>query len=430
MGAIWTLALKDLRLLLRDKPGLFFALFFPILYAVFFGVVFSGGGGGDGAGIAVLVVDEDQTESSRSFVDGLLALDGMEARRADRETATARVRKGDATAYVVLPQGFGAASRRMLFGSRATLTIGVDPSRRAEAAMLHGLLTKQAFAPMRDPGALRAQVKAALVASAASGQDGLAMRPFLVALEQFLGNVVATTEANKTAGAEGSRAAETDGDAFGFQPLRIEQESVVRARRGPRNPFAITFPQGIVWGIMGCAAAFGISLVVERSQGTLARLLVSPLSQARILAGKGLACFLAVVSVSGVLLLVAVVGFSVRPDSWGLLALGIAANGIGFVGIMMLLSVVGKTEQSAGGIGWAVLMVMAMLGGGMIPLFAMPSWLRGVSSISPVKWAILSLEGALWRDFTLAEMLMPCAVMVAIGAVSFTAGTMIFRRTL
>jgi len=34
------IALKDLRLLLRDKAGFFFVFFFPLLIAIFFGTVF------------------------------------------------------------------------------------------------------------------------------------------------------------------------------------------------------------------------------------------------------------------------------------------------------------------------------------------------------------------------------------------------------
>jgi len=39
----------------------------------------------------------------------------------------------------------------------------------------------------------------------------------------------------------------------------------------------------------------------------------------------------------------------------------------------------------------------AMIGGVMIPLIAMPPWLLSLSNISPMKWAILSYEGAIWR---------------------------------
>ena len=43
MGAVINLALKDLRLLLRDRFGLFWVLAFPLLMALFFGAIFRSG---------------------------------------------------------------------------------------------------------------------------------------------------------------------------------------------------------------------------------------------------------------------------------------------------------------------------------------------------------------------------------------------------
>jgi ABC-2 type transport system permease protein len=73
-------------------------------------------------------------------------------------------------------------------------------------------------------------------------------------------------------------------------------------------------------------------------------------------------------------------------------------------------------------------MLMAMFGGAMIPLLFMPSFMRVASNLSPVKWSILALEGAIWRGFTLSEMLLPCAVLIAIGAVCMAIGTRMLSR--
>ena len=68
-------------------------------------------------------------------------------------------------------------------------------------------------------------------------------------------------------------------------------------------------------------------------------------------------------------------------------------------------------------------MPMSMIGGGMIPLFVMPPWLVSLSAISPVKWAILALEGATWRGFGAGDMLLPCLVLIAVGLTAFLVGT-------
>lgn len=51
-----------------------------------------------------------------------------------------------------------------------------------------------------------------------------------------------------------------------------------------------------------------------------------------------------------------------------------------FVGLMMFISTLGKTEQSASGAGMALLMVMARLGSGMMPLVFMPTWMPAFMS--------------------------------------------------
>ena len=48
-------------------------------------------------------------------------------------------------------------------------------------------------------------------------------------------------------------------------------------------------------------------------------------------------------------------------------------------------------------------MLMAMFGGGMIPLVFMPKFMQTLSNFSPAKWSVLALEGAIWRGFTLGR---------------------------
>ena len=97
---------------------------------------------------------------------------------------------------------------------------------------------------------------------------------------------------------------------------------------------------------------------------------------------------------------------------------------------MMLLSLLGKTEQAVSGLGWMVNMLMAMIGGCMIPVMFMPDFIKRFSVLSPVRWAISAIEGAIWRDFTFAEMLVPCGVLIGFGAVGMIVGSAILGRRL
>jgi ABC-2 type transport system permease protein len=210
-------------------------------------------------------------------------------------------------------------------------------------------------------------------------------------------------------------------------PIVVETKPIAAPRRGPRSSFEWSFPQGILWGIIGCAATFGVGLVAERNAGTLVRLLAAPLTPRQVLLGKALACWLAILGVEGMLLAVGILAFGVRPSSFTLLVAAGLAVAFAFVGLMMLISTLGQTERSTSGAGWAILLVMSMLGGGMVPLFVMPTWMATASDLSPVKWAVLALEGALWRGFTSREMALPCAILLGVGALAFAVGARRFR---
>ncbi len=227
---------------------------------------------------------------------------------------------------------------------------------------------------------------------------------------------------------------QVDGAPEGFNLINVEKIDVTRELSpqqqelsGLRSPWDISFPSAILWGVLGCVATFAISIVKERSEGTLTRLQVAPIGRTRILGGKATACFLTVIAVNTVLIAIGL-AFGMRPQSYGLLAMAVVSMAVCFVGIMMLMSVVGKTEEAVSGAGWGINVVMAMFGGGMMPLAFMPGIMKTISNFSPVKWGVLSLEGAIWRGFSLNEMLLPCGVLIAVGITGLGLGSWILNR--
>jgi ABC-2 type transport system permease protein len=421
MGKIWALAGKDLRLLLRDKGGFFFVFFFPLLIAIFFGIIFSGGGG-ERSALPIAVVDEDHTDPSRAFVKKLSAVKEIAVLDTDRVAATALVQKGKRIAAVILKPGFGQASGHMFWGEGAQIEIGADPARQAETSMLQGILIRYYMeglqANFTDPrkmqGNLRESISAIQSAPDSQKQYFAPLAQSLQLMDKFFAQPQQTDSAGK-------------GEFSGWEPLKVTVSEITIQHEGPKNAFEVTFPQAIIWALVGCSATFGVSLISERTRGTLLRLRISALSRADILAGKALACFLTTTSVMTLLYLIAALVFGVHAHSLLLLIMAGVSAGLCFVGVMMLLSVLGKTEASASGIGWAVMLVMTMIGGGMLPLFLMPTWMRTLSNLSPIKWSILALEGAIWRGFDLNAMLPPCGILLGIGIVCFLVGTKVFQ---
>lgn len=395
----------------RNKGGMFFTFVWPVLVTILFGIMFGGNTDGEQGKVRIAVVDEDDTDGSRAFLKKLEeSFDLTPMPKADAENA---VRRGQRTGFIVVKAGFGAASNRMFYGTPKEIEVGVDPARQAEAGMLEGLLMKHAGGDMQKMFTDRQA--AATMADKALGDMQGAPPDQVAPVTRFLGELKTFMSAPQPAGAPAAGPGE-------WQPLKITKTDIARVWDGPRNPFDITFPQGVIWGLIGCAMGFGISLVTERTHGTLVRLRMAPLTRAQILGGKALSCFTAIMIVEFMLLGVAM-AFGVRPTSFALLGLAGLSAAVCFVGFMMLVATLGKTEQSASGAGWAILMPLSMIGGAMVPTFVIPAWVQSVSFISPIRWTMLAIEGGVWRNFSIAEMATPCAVLIGVGLACFALGT-------
>ena len=385
MRAALTIARKDLRVLAGRPIDAFFIFAFPVLYAAFFTQVVSGSARGLSR-IQVAVVDRDGSPDAEAFVAKLEQLEGFLVRRLDDAAqAQERVRRGELAAYVVLEGGFAE-------GETPRLTLGRDPVRQGEAGFLEGALGRLAGA--RFEARLRAQ-----------------LAPWL----QLAANPLAPGPS-------------AEAPALDLRPLVLEREDVRGESTEAPSPASVTLPQGMAWGLLACAAAFGTSLAGERSRGTLARLRTAPIPRSAVLLGKGLACFVTILAVNGLLLALAVPAFGLHPQSWGLLGLAVLSAATCFVGVMMLVAVLGRTEDEAFRLGWGLLLVLAMIGGAMVPAFLMPEWMTTVAKLSPVRWTILALEGAIWRGFDLQDMLWPCAALLGQGALAFAVGAWVNER--
>lgn len=428
MNSLLTIALKDLRLLWRDKASIFWVIIFPLGMAILFGTLFGGGGGRRGA-ISVAFLDQDQSPSSAQFAEKLLA--GKAVEFADPGPATVEdardaVRRGRVTAFIIVRPGFGDTVP--FFGdSGQVLEVGMDPARQAEAGMLQGLLMQSTmetlFGRFMDKDWARGELRKSLGELDSDRSLGLlekaALRRFLTSLDSFLGDA----SFDAFSAGEG-------GPSFAMDPSQfVAMEEVNREVKGtPRSPFQISFPSGIMWGIVACVSAFAISLVQERKQGTLLRLRVSPLGEGRLLLGKGLACFLQSLAVMVFLFAVGKVFFKMTFSDPAKLLAAMLATATFFTGLMMMISAIGKTEQAVAGAGWGIMMIFMMFGGGMIPLFAMPKFMTTLSTASPVKWAILGMEGAIWRDFSWGEMVLPIVIQLVGGVVLYLIGVRLFQR--
>lgn len=424
MRAILTLAAKDLRLLVQDRGGVFFTFVFPLLYAVFIGAIFSQAAGDyKGRRVPTLLVDEDNTAASRGLIARLHERDELAIEPSDRSEGLQLVRRGRKPACVIIPSGYERQRGRRFAVGPPTLQLASDPARQGEAGVISATLLRVLIDDLRDELSDPARLSQQLAMSGQSTATSAA-------------EPAGKSDPDATPSASGSLAVQALAAAAGsldraalgrvlsaLEPLRIEPVEVNVLRDRPRNLYAVSFPQGLMWGAIGCTAAFGVALVMERVRGTLTRIRTAPLGAWQILAGKALACLAVNLAVAALLLGLAWSVFGVAPHSPVLLVLALLCTAIAFVGLMLVLSLFGKTEHGAATIYWGVLTLLAMVGGAMVPELLMPPILRTIGALSPVKWAIYAVEGALWREMSLSELAPALLALAGFGAACYAIAT-------
>lgn len=419
MNKVFFLAVKDMRVLLSDKGNIFWVFGFPIIFALLFGAIYSSAGEGP-TGMKIAVVDNDKSDFSDSYISSLQSSDALEVIYLDRDEAIEQVRKSSIAAAVIINKGFGDGFEALFNSENPKLEVAADPSRGMESGYLQGLLAKAQFEALSNKFTDRNWMKEQTSVwrgeiEDANDLDAEQASLFLDFFDSFGTLLEDVNDENYKIGFEG--------DILNFSQIDVNREY-----DGPVTSFQIIFPQAMLWGILGCIATFAISIVKERTGGTFERLLIGPISRAHILAGKGTACFATCVFVMCIQYIGAKLIFKTPIGNLPLFFLACLCTILCFVGLMMFISTLGRTEQSAGGAGWAMMMILAMLGGGMIPLYFMPGWLRSISHISPVKWGIYALEGAIWRKFSFYEIITPCLVLLAFGLISFLLGVYTLRK--
>ena len=172
-----------------------------------------------------------------------------------------------------------------------------------------------------------------------------------------------------------------------------------------------------------------MSILREDEEGTLARLFATPTGRTNILAGKFLAVFLTVI-LQGVVLMTA--GHYAFGIIWGgtvSVALALAGQVIAASGLGVLLISFVKTTKQGGPVLGGGLTTLGMLGGlftANIP-GGMPAAFAMLGNFTPQGWVLkawkLSLAGSAPLD-----LLLPFAVILAMGVAMFAVGAMMFKR--
>ena len=413
MKKLLLISIKDLKLVFRDRAALTFMLLAPFLLTIGMGFVtgrFSGSSSGL-SDIPVVIVNLDKEQLGNALADVFSSKELADliepSASTDPETARRLIDDDQAAAAVIIPEGFTRSiipAEGMMFDPNyiqpepVKIEVYTNPSRPTSAGVVKAIVDE--FVSRVEEG--RTSGMTSILQLMASG---------------LLNPQNAGSEARSL-----------------FQNLDESQATAITLKTNTEGAEAIEFdilaymaPGMALLFLMYTVSYGGRSILAERSQGTLPRMLVSPTNTSQILSGKVLGIFFTGVAQVGILILASSMFFGVKwGDISGVIAL-ILATVFGATGWGMLVTALARTPAQIGSIGSALMLIFGILGGSFIQLENMPPLIQTLSKITPNAWGLdgfttLALGG------TLPNLREPITALLIMGTVLFGAAVLLFNR--
>jgi ABC-2 type transport system permease protein len=331
-------ATTDLRRRLRNRTFWLSAVVGPIVLAALISLAF----GDEGFDATIGVVDDDGSELSGRFVDGVESAEGeglsFDVLSSDAAARTA-VDDGDVGAAIVVPEGFSDSLSTDSPGDLVVLT--------------------------SSDGAVSAEVARAVASN-------------------FTDRANAARLATAASLAAGGPAPSADVLADISLPVQVDTTGT----GGDVSPAAYFGPSMGLLFLFLSVSAIARGLLAEQRVRLLDRIRAGPVSDAAILGGK--AAGVVVVGTASLLVIWAVTSLVLGAD-WGDplgVVLLIVAAALAVAGIAGLIAGVARTEQSADSLATAVAFVFALLGGAFIPPGDLPDTLARLTVLTPTGVAL------------------------------------------
>ena len=423
---------KDLKLFFNDRKAVIVGLLVPIVLASFFGYMFGGQSGkAETSKVPVLVIDQDGSDISRGLINQLASDKNLDVKPSTLDAAREAVRKGKATAAIVIPKDFGKDAGSALFtganagASKPELGLLYDPSHNVELGMVKGILSgavmQTVSKEMFTGRAGREMVNESLAQVESNPRISAEDRK---ALRDLLGGVNELNEQREREG-ESGQGAISGGLTM---PYETREQAITSGQDIQYSAYAHAFAGMGVQFILFMGLDVGIALLTLRQTGLWQRLRAAPLSRTMLLGSRTLSASL----IAGFILLVlfvfarVVFGVHIRGSLAGFVGV-CAAFSLMTAAFGLMVAALGETVEATRGYSIMATLIMVMLGGAWVPTFVFPPWLRKLTVVVPTRWAMDGLDGMIWRGLGFSSALAPIAVLMLFTLLFGAVAVMRFR---
>ncbi|HVY70372.1 MAG TPA: ABC transporter permease [Verrucomicrobiae bacterium] len=434
MKPFLALVSTDLKLFFQDRRAVLFTFAMPVVIASFFGAIMGGKSGKTQInGVPIVLVDQDLSSITREISTNLVEDANLQVTFTTEEQAREKVRAGKLPLAVIIPDGFGDAAGRALFGGGKKPVIQVihDPSRNMEVSMIRGLLvqhvmevvTREMFSGEQGRRAVRESLDAVAVAPNLKPEDQEALRNLLKSVDKWM-----ERSSGGTAASVGNGNGPRRPVGSMTMPFDTKEEALTNQTKSDGEPQYNGYAHSIagmgVQFVLMAAIEMGVGILHDRQRGLWRRLRSAPLARGVLLAAKATATTI-IASLSLTFAFVfgmLVFGVRVEGSALGLLATIVS---IAFLSatLGLMLAALGKTPNGTRGLAIPAVLILVMLGGAWIPSFIFPVWLQKATLITPTRWAVDGLDAMTWRGLGMGVAFTGVAVMLGyallLGAIAW-----------
>lgn len=405
LSHIWLIAVKDLKLFFKDRAAVFFFVLFPFMFVVLFHFLNLGASQDDRLELHVATLEAEgglshQIIGAMETKDESMLAPGDPVIVWDRDYAGSRraVEAGEMAGFIAFPADF---TESIMAGDGSHIEVVADAGDVNTRAALNGF----AGAIASQFGTHQVIINAGI---ALQIENGL-LSPDAASIERAVREIMTGLFSG-----QGTGGGEDTMIGFGVEKVgEVEEE----------NPANYVIPGYLVMFVFFAAAVSAETIVRERQNNTLERLLTSSVKKESILGGVFI----------GILLrgLIQIIIFWVAGILIFHIDLGLAPAAVIILSVLMvimssafavMLATLAKTQRAAGSLAVVLALLLAPLGGCWWPLFILPKWLQDVAKISPHAWANIGFNKLMLfgADFSavVPEMIALAGFAVVFGAIA------------
>lgn len=372
---------KELRLLSRDLHGLALLFVMPAVFILIMSLALKDQfEARAGKRIEVEVIDRDRSETSKQLLARLTASNAFELRAVSDASNSS-----NAMFLLVIDKGFAEQLANPSSASAPTVTLNVAPDVAKQTQLIVSAAIREALGRQSVDGlvtALRTMMQAMSPQTGPTSADS-ASRP-----DERLFQV------------------RYDYGGGAAPPTSVQQN----------------VPAWLVFAIFFVVIPVSTAVIRERQVGTMRRIRTTRASNFTLLLGKLIPYYAVnqlqvVVMVLVGIFVVPLLGGDALALNGSMAALFVIASStsIAALGYALLIAVTAKTTEQATIVGGAGNIVLAAIGGIMVPKFVMPEAMQTLTNFSPLAWGLEGFLDVLLRGGALSSVLGESAALAALG---------------